>query len=131
MSGTTVADEKEGVVLVVDDSIIACKVLSRDMAPHFKRVLTTTDSTTICEMAVREKVDCVVMDLLMPEVDGYEAMQRIFTQLPGVRVILVSADIQNKTRQKALELGAFAFFNKPVAMPDLIKTIQKALQKDH
>jgi CheY-like chemotaxis protein len=119
--------KKHGAILIMDDSIIACKVLTKSLAPCFERVISSTDSTQLCDIIEREHIDCVVLDLLMPGVDGYAAMQNVFAKWPGFPIILVSADIQQKTRQKALDMGALAFFNKPPDIPDLIEAIHSAL----
>ena len=61
-----------------------------------------------------EKWDAVVLDLTMPDVDGFQVLETLRREDMNCLVIVVSADIQPKAQELALSLGAIAFVRKPV-----------------
>ncbi len=71
--------------------------------------------------------DCVLVDLVMPKVDGFgvlEAMQKNNIKIP---VVVITADVQDTTKQQCRELGAYAFINKPINETEVVDTIRKVL----
>ena len=64
----------------------------------------------------RERPDCVLMDIMMPELDGHELCRRLraMPELAGIRLVMVSAKAYHFERRRALEMGADAFFQKPL-----------------
>lgn len=66
------------------------------------------------EKVAVNKPDCILLDLLMPEVDGFEVLKSLRAQKSDVPVIVVSADIQESAQKQCLDLGAKIFLNKPV-----------------
>ena len=102
-------------VLVVDDDRINRMVLSRDLEREGHRVTAVEDGTRALEALRAEPFDVVLLDVVMPEMDGYETLARIERdeELRHLPVIMVSAleDIESVVR--CIELGAADYLPKP------------------
>jgi CheY-like chemotaxis protein len=102
-------------ILVVDDDRINRMVLSRDLERDGYRVTAVEDGGRALEALTAEPFDVVLLDVLMPELDGYETLTRIERdeKLRHVPVIMVSAleDIESVVR--CIELGAADYLPKP------------------
>lgn len=70
---------------------------------------------------------CLVTDVRMPGIDGIELQRRVRLERPELPVIFISAHHDDKTRQRAMSGGAFAFLHKPFDAGELLGAIQTAL----
>ncbi len=109
-------------VLVVDDERAILKVLSIKLRVSGYDVVTALNGKEALDLVRSAKPDIMLLDIIMPEMDGFEVLQRLrsFSQLP---VIVFSARPENA--QKALELGANLFLPKPFDVDDLVNKIQR------
>lgn len=73
-------------------------------------------------------IDCVVLDLHMPEVNGFEVQRQLAERNPGTAVVVITGHDTAEARQRALSLGAAAYLPKPVDGEALLLAISKALQ---
>ena len=71
--------------------------------------------------------DCVLMDLLMPELGGLETLEELQHQGNQIPVIVVTADVQETVQESCKTLGAVAFLNKPPKSSALRDAIENAL----
>jgi two-component system, chemotaxis family, chemotaxis protein CheY len=116
-------------VMIVDDSLIMVQklgVIVRELG--FNLLRTCTNGAD----AVREyplvKPDLVMMDITMPGMDGIEATQKIVSQNPNARVVMVTSHGQEALVVRALEAGARGYVLKPVTKERLQAMIDKALK---
>lgn len=70
--------------------------------------------------------DVMLLDLMMPGIDGWEVLERVKTQYPEVQVIVVTGHGSDADREQALSNGAFAYMRKPVDFDTLVITIMAA-----
>ena len=80
------------------------------------------------EMIKKERFDCICLDLLMPGISGIEVMEQLQGKKGIPPIIVVTADIQLKRKEKCLELGAVGFINKAInkiEIEELLKNILK------
>jgi len=107
--------ERSASILVVDDDRINRLILSCDLEREGHHVTSVEDGSRALEALRAERFDLVLLDVLMPELDGYETLARIERdeKLRHVPVIMVSAleDIESVVR--CLELGAADYLPKP------------------
>jgi len=75
-----------------------------------------------------ESFDCVFTDLLMPELDGFGFLEEVKKVQPGLPVVVVSADIQQATRDRCQALGAIAILPKPPKPEDIQQILSTIVQ---
>lgn len=109
-------------VLIVDDVPQNLKLLEAMLIPQQYNVLKAEDGQQALEMLNRVDVDLVLMDVMMPQMDGFEACRRIRNnpQTQMIPVILVTALDDMASKIKGLDSGANDFLSKPVNRPELI-----------
>lgn len=103
-------------ILVVDDIIPNVKLLEAKLAAEYFDVLTATDGPTALEIAVGETPDLILLDVMMPGMDGFEVCKRLRAD-PKTRhipVVMVTALSDVSDRVRGLEAGADDFLSKPV-----------------
>ena len=77
---------------------------------------------------LEEKPDFVLLDLLLPDKKGQEVLKSMNEYDPNVKVIVISADVQNMVRKEVESIGILNFFNKPLTddkVEDLVKIIKE------
>ena len=117
-------------ILVVDDHPLNVELMEGFLSEIECRVATATDGMEALEMISREAPDLVLLDVMMPGLNGFEVCRRI-KALPGGRllpVVLVTALGQTSDRVSGLEAGADDFIIKPVERLELIARVRSILQ---
>lgn len=113
-------------LLVCDDSGFARKQLIKALPPDWNFQITQAAHGLEGLEAIRKGLgDVVLLDLTMPEMDGYGVLAAIRDEGLTARVVVVSGDVQEQAVQRVLELGALAFLKKPVDPLDLRKTLRE------
>jgi two-component system cell cycle response regulator len=103
-------------VLVVDDIAANVRLLEAKLPVEYYEVLTANDGATVLEIVADSMPDIVLLDVMMPGMDGFEVCQRI-KETPAtvyIPVVMVTALSEVSDRVKGLEAGADAFLTKPV-----------------
>jgi len=112
-------EAKLALVLIADDSSFQRKVLAGALAKAGYETLEAANGKDGIEKALTSEPACILMDILMPDLDGVSALQELRARGNKAPVIMVTADIQETTRKKCMNLGAVGFVNKPVKGPSL------------
>jgi CheY-like chemotaxis protein len=118
-------------ILVVEDNEDNRDSLSRRLERRGFEVLIATDGRHGVEMAAAEKPDLILMDMNMPEMDGWEATRKIKAtpDAAHVPVIALTAHAMTGDRERALESGCSDYHTKPVEFQKLIAQIETLLQQ--
>ncbi|MGX9364562.1 response regulator [Desulfoplanes sp. PS50] len=116
-------------VLLVDDErefveTLSERMLMRDMGSHV-----VYDGKEALEFVQDEEPEVMVLDLRMPGVDGYEVLRRIKKEHSKVEVIILTGHGSDADRAKCMEMGAFAYLEKPVNIDKLAETLKAAKAK--
>jgi two-component system chemotaxis response regulator CheY len=117
-------------IMVVDDSAMSRRSLKRVLESNGYAVIEAEDGISALETYHLERPDLVMLDMLMRGMYGLEVLAKLREIDADVRVVVVSADIQNSTREMAKEGGALAFVNKPFAGPVILETIAEILGEE-
>ena len=117
-------------ILVVEDNEDNRDSLSRRLERRGFEVLVATDGRSGVEMAATEKPDLILMDMNMPEMDGWEATRMIKStpDAADVPVIALTAHAMTGDRERALESGCSDYHTKPVEFQKLLAQIETLLQ---
>lgn len=114
-------------VLIVDDSIISRSGLKNILKTIGVQILEAKDGVEGIEMIQSHKPDLVILDILMPKKTGIEVLEYNKANNIVINCIMCSADIQETTKTRCLELGAVDFVNKPPKPNVLIQLVQQYL----
>jgi two-component system cell cycle response regulator len=112
--------------LVVDDNKITTKLLNRYLSPAGYNVKEAYDGIECLEKVQEELPDAIVLDVMMPRLDGYETVKRLKSdpKTAKIPVVIVTAlnDVSNQV--KAIESGADDFLSKPIEDKLLIAKVK-------
>ena len=122
--------EFSGRVMVVDDEIAVCKMLEMFFERGGYDVETTTDPAQTAAMYEKFRPDIVLLDLLMPEIDGISVLKRIKEIDESAKVIIISGLQDIGMAKEALMHGAIDYFTKPIQLDNLDDWIQMELKRD-
>ena len=117
-------------VLVVDDDPGMLRAMTKVLAREGMRVTSVSDPASVAtKLADSEKrFDLVITDLRMPMFSG-RGVLALVSVLPELPVIIITAFGGSDIEAQALDLGAFAFLEKPVAAAQLIEVVKRALAR--
>ncbi|ESQ74621.1 PleD family two-component system response regulator [Asticcacaulis sp. AC402] len=103
-------------VLIVDDIPANVRLLQAKLEAEYYEVLTAHDGRLAMDMAVEHQPDIILLDVMMPEIDGYEVCRRLkeATETRHIPIILITALDGRDDRLSGLEAGADDFLTKPV-----------------
>ena len=119
----------KGRILVVDDEIYIVHILDFSLGMEGYEVLTALDGEQALEKARAEKPDLIVLDIMMPKLDGYETCKRLKAdpEIKDVPVILLSAKGRNVDQKVGFEVGADDYITKPFSPRKLVERINAIL----
>ena len=119
----------KGRILVVDDEIYIVHILDFSLGMEGYEVLTALDGEQALEKARNEKPDLIVLDIMMPKLDGYETCRRLKAEpeTKDVPVILLSAKGRNVDQKVGFEVGADDYITKPFSPRKLVERINAIL----
>ena len=115
-------------VLIVDDHDIVRQGLRYYLDVHDEINVVGEAETGVEALSLVRKMepDVVLMDLVMPEMDGIEATQELLARNPDIKVIVLTTFAEEQKVFPAIEAGATSYLLKDVKPPDLVKAIQAA-----
>jgi putative two-component system response regulator len=115
-------------IMLVDDEMTELTIGKNMLKDHFE-VFTIPSGERLFEVLKHVEADLILLDLVMPEMDGYETLMRIKANraLANIPVIFVTARSDETSEMRGLELGAIDYIAKPFSAPLLIKRLQNHL----
>src|SRR3954467_473687 len=114
-------------VLVVDGEPRICRFVSRALTAHGHTVETSTSGADALQRASERTFDLVVLDLLMPGVDGFAVLDRLLAQDDTRRVLVLSAVGDVEAKVQCLRKGAVDYLAKPFAIAELLARVDPRL----
>ena len=129
MNEKTAAD-RQPCILVVDDSEDMCTMLAQLLRKAGYQVVLATDGQTALTQAKQYHPDLILMDLSLPDIDGWEAV-RLLRKMPEFRttpIIAVTAHVSDGDKERALAVGCNIHVGKPFKNRSLLQTIEQLLE---
>ncbi len=116
-------------IMVVDDEPTMCRILERVLTEEGYRVIIARDGEAGLGLFARYSPDLILLDLMMPGINGREVCRRIGESSPGTRIIYLSAKAVRPASPEAKELRteADAFIPKPATSKEILSTIRRVL----
>jgi len=117
-------------ILVVDDEIYMLHILEFSLGMEGMEVITASSGQEALQRVAEERPDLIVLDVLMPEMDGHEVCRQLKDQprTRSIPIIFLSARDGRADREAGLRLGAEAYITKPFSPQSLIDTIGEVLE---
>lgn len=117
-------------LLVVDDNEMNRDMLSRRLEKRGYRVLTADDGQPALDLLAKENVDLILLDIMMPGLDGIEVLKTVREKHPAdqLPVIMTTAKGDSRDVVEALDLGANDYVTKPIDFAVVLARVQKELR---
>ena len=115
-------------ILVVDDKANVRTLVREYLTAEGFRVVTAENGQAALYVARQEKPDLILLDIMMPEMDGFEFI-RAFRKESETPVILLTAKLEESDKVIGLELGADEYITKPFGMRELVARIHTVLRR--
>lgn len=108
-------------ILIVDDDKEVCEYLQHELGTTYK-IQTCNNGTEALSLALQQRIDLIISDVVMPEMDGFELLKKVKSNanISHIPVILLTSQTEADYRLKGWEIGADAFLAKPFRIEELI-----------
>lgn len=117
-------------ILVVDDEPLILEMTSEFLKDAGFEAVTATSASEALKRIAEKPVDAVLLDIRMPEEDGFTALPKIRAAQPGVPVIMLTGAGYNESlMQDALKAGASGFVSKETEMENVVLAVKRALKQ--
>jgi CheY-like chemotaxis protein len=114
-------------VLIIDDAAFSRRMIRKFLQVDGYEIIEATNGREGLKLVHERQPNCVLTDLLMPDMNGFEFLQALQDQELKIPTIIISADIQEEARNQSYSLGAINFINKPPKENELRKAVQQVL----
>ncbi len=118
-------------ILVVDDEPPIMRLMEFILARHGHTMLTAVNGEEALERAYAHAPDLILLDIMMPRIDGYEVARtlRADPQFARMPIIMLSAKAQEEDIQKGMEVGVDAYITKPFSPDHLVQVVQEQMDR--
>jgi len=116
-------------VMIVDDEKDFVSILSKRLEAMGERVSQAYTGKECLSLLEEKNIDVIILDILMPEMDGIETLKEIKKRNPLVEVILLTGHGSAETAVEGMKLGAFDYLLKPTDFEDLVEKLDGARKK--
>mgnify|MGYP000032268246 CR=1 FL=1 len=122
------ASTEKKLILVVDDEPRMVRFVRMNLELEGYRVSTASNGMEAIDKVREELPDLVILDIMMPEMDGFETLERI-RQISSVPVIMLTVKAEEEDKVRGLELGADDYVTKPFSPRELVSRVKAALRR--
>ena len=116
-------------ILVIEDEPRILDFLARGLEAEGFSVEGAGDGQTGVKRALRGGYDLVILDLLLPKLDGFAVLRQLQNQLPELPVVIVSARSELETKLRGFDLGACDYLSKPFSFDELLARVLAQLRR--
>ena len=116
-------------ILIVEDDTGMTSYLKRLLRPKTLKLITADSGQQAIQYLSQNTVDLILLDIGLPDMDGYQVMDHICNKLAQTLVIVMTGDVTVESAVKALRKGAYDYLRKPFESTELLNTIDNALDR--
>ena len=120
--------EKKGLIHIIDDEPIIHEILGDLLTGEGYDVEMSSDGEKALEKHASKEFDLILLDLLMPGMDGVEVLKRLKKINPYVVIIIITAYASVESAITAMKMGAFDYIQKPFKHDELLLTVKRAMK---
>jgi DNA-binding NarL/FixJ family response regulator len=114
-------------VLIADDHALIAEAFRRLLEPKFEVIGAATDGRELLQLALKTKPDVILLDLVMPNLDGFQAGQQVKKLLPSTKIVVVTMSEDGYVADAALREWASGYITKASAGQELLRAIGAAI----
>lgn len=118
-------------ILLVEDEEQMLAMVRANLEREGYQIATATDGQPVLEMHRRTPFDLIVLDLMLPRVDGFQVLRQLRSAEQDVPVLLLTARGEEETKVKGFDLGADDYLTKPFSVLELLSRIKAILRRTH
>jgi PAS domain S-box-containing protein len=123
-------------ILIIDDDPVIRNLLKKNLSVWDCDIHLGTSGQEAIDFVTKNSVDLVLLDIGLPDMEGYQVLKHIRRKTPDTLVIMVTGDVSVDSAVNSLRSGAYDYLKKPFTQLELLKTIKNALdhkkaQKEH
>ena len=118
-------------ILIADDVMLNIVLVKKVLSSRPYQIRTTSNGQQTLQAIVEEQPDLLLLDLMMPGIDGFEVIRKIRTGEcgnPNMRIVILSALSREEDKVKCLNLGANGYVTKPILIPRLLETVNEQVE---
>lgn len=115
-------------ILIVDDDPLNLKLSHRILNKRGHEVILTNEGQKALDYLAKNSVDLILLDVVMPGMDGFQVMEQLRKWHPEISVVLLTADEDKDTEIRAFREGALEFIKKPFVAEVLVSRVERILQ---
>jgi PAS domain S-box-containing protein len=116
-------------ILIVDDEIRMCESIKILLGGRNYRIQTYSSATDAMSWLESNSCDLILLDLMMPEMNGFQFLDHVKKSYPDVTVIMMTGHASIESAVEALKRGAYDYFGKPFEHDELVKRVENALDQ--
>ena len=121
-------ENKNKTILVADDEINIVDILACNLKKEGYNVLTANDGATALDIALKQRPDLILLDVMIPEIDGFNVCRKIKERI-DIPILFVSARGEEFDKLLGLELGADDYITKPFSVREVMARVKTNLRK--
>jgi len=114
-------------ILIVDDNTQLNEMLKTILEAENFKIKQAFNGKEAFKLAISEDIDLVIMDLMMPQMNGESAIKAIYHANPKIKFIVISGNMGVISKEKLSHYNIIGFFDKPFHIPEVVDTIKLAL----
>ncbi len=118
-------------ILLVEDEEEIRKIINMNLVMEGYEVVTTDNGMKALEIAQSQHFDIIILDVMLPEVDGFQICEQVRLRNSKVGIIIVSAKDTSEDRITGLKLGADDYLTKPFNLEELLLRVQNLLKRSN
>lgn len=118
-------------ILIADDVMLNIFLVKKVLSSRPYQIRTASNGQQTLQAIVEEQPDLLLLDLMMPGIDGFEVIRKIRTGEcgnPNMRIVILSALSREEDKVKCLNLGANGYVTKPILLPRLLETVNEQIE---
>ena len=118
-------------ILIADDVMLNIVLVKKALAGRPYQISTANNGEQTLRAIAAEQPDLLLLDLMMPGIDGFEVIRQIRAGQcgnPNVRIVILSALSREEDKVKCFNLGANGYVTKPILIPRLLETVNEQVE---
>ena len=117
------------VILIIEDDVSILRGLKDNLTFEGYRVHTSTDGQEGLKLALEKHIDLLLLDIMLPGMNGYEICRRLKKEKPELPVIMITARGSEMDTVAGLDIGADDYISKPFGIPELLARVRAVLRR--